>query len=357
MERSVFNKLLKFGVDRGASDIHFEVGSPPCYRIRGDLLKAKYEALTPEATLALAQLLLGDRQVSLDRIFAEQDTSYSLPGVSRFRVSIFRQRGTVGCVLRVIPFDVRSFGQLNLPEVLAEVANARRGLILVTGATGNGKSTTIAAMVNHINDTRQCHVVTIEDPIEFLFENKRAMIIQREVGTDTHSYNDAMIAALRQDPDVVMLGEVRDTVTANVVLKAAETGHLLITTLHTPDAPSTIKRFTGFFEGQQYESQLARFADCLQAVVSLRLVPKADGTGVTPAVEILRVTHTLQECIRAPDKHGEILDHIAKGRDMYQMQTFDQHLSDLVAAKAITLENAKLHATRPADLERSMMME
>jgi twitching motility protein PilT len=357
MDKTIINKLLKFGVERGASDILFEVGSPPCYRIKGELLKTRADPLNPETTTAIAQILLQDRPLDLTNLFPEQDTSYSLPGVSRFRASIFRQRGTIACVLRVIPFEVRVIEELNLPPVIADIANLRRGLVLVTGATGQGKSTTIAGMLEHINASHQSHIVTIEDPIEFLFESKLSVVTQREVGTDTYSYKDAMIAALRQDPDVIMLGEVRDEVTANVCLRAAETGHLVITTLHTPDASSTIKRFTGFFEQGQMNAQLSRFADCLQAVICLRLLPRADDSGLIPAVEILRVTHAIQECIRQQERHNEIQEHIARGRDPYRMQTFDQHLMDLVRNNMVKLDVAKTAASVPAELDRAMLVE
>jgi twitching motility protein PilT len=357
MDQATLNKLLKLGVDRGVSDIHFQVGSPPCYRLKGDLLKAKYDVLTPESTLTVAQTILGDKQVDLRRIFAEQDASYSIPGVSRFRASIFRQRGSIGIVLRVVPYQIREIEDLGLPGVVKEISNTQRGLILVTGPTGMGKSTTIAAMLQHINKTRNAHVVTIEDPIEFLFANQKSMFTQREIGTDSMSYTDALMSVLRQDPDVVMIGELRDAVTANICLKASETGHLVVTTLHTPDATSTIKRFCGFFESGKEEANLGRFAESLQAVVSLRLIRKADGSGLLPAVEVMRVTHTIQECIRTPAKHGEIFGHIEKGREAYRMQTFDQHLIELVRSKDITLQTAKMNATRPSDLERSLMLE
>jgi len=355
LDQAMLDKLLKFGVDHGASDVHFEVGAPPTYRIKGELLKAKVEPLTPEATLTIGEIILADRKLDLTELFPEQDATYSIPGLSRFRVSVFRQRGSVGCVLRVVPLEIQRIEELNLPSVLKDIANARRGLVLITGATGTGKSTTIAAMLQHVNDTRKAHIITIEDPIEFLFENAQSMIIQREVATDTHDYRSGMIAALRQDPDIIMLGEVRDQTTAAICLKAAETGHLVITTLHTPDVTSTIKRFTGFFERD--DTQLARLAEVLQAVVSLRLVPKADMSGVVPAVEIMRVTHTLQECIREVEKHGEILDHLGKGREMYGMQTFDQHLSEMVRNQVVALETAKEAATRPGELERALLVE
>jgi twitching motility protein PilT len=358
MDRATLNKLLKFGVDHGASDSHFEVGGPPRFRVKGDLLKAKGEfKLTPDAMLKVAEIILHGRDIDLQRFFPEQDTSYSVPGISRFRVSIFRQRGSLGCIFRAIPFEVRDVKSLNLPAVIKDIATAKRGLILVTGATGNGKSTTVAAMLKCINETRQAHIITIEDPIEFLFEDNRSMIIQREVGTDTASFHDAMTAALRQDPDVIMLGEIRDAKTAQICLKAAETGHLVISTLHTPDVTSTVKRFCGFFDSSRAGTDLSRFAECLNSVISLRLLKTADGAGLVPAVEIMRVTHTLQECIRDEQKHGDILRHIESGREMYGMQTFDRHLADLVGKGKITLDEAKLFASKPDELARSMLVE
>jgi twitching motility protein PilT len=357
IDAKVLIGLLKLGVESEASDIHFEAGSPPRYRVNGELVKAKFDTLTPGDTLAIAQLLLGKRQLDLERIFPEQDISYSLHGVSRFRVSIFRQRGSVGCVMRVIASGIPSFKELNLPPIMSDIAVMPRGLVLITGSTGMGKSTTIAAIIEHVNQTKPSHIITIEDPIEFLFDNKKSLIIQREVGTDTKGFAEAMVTALRQDPDIIMLGEVRDDISANACLRAAETGHLVITTLHTPDVTSSIKRFTGFFDQVQTMIQLDRMAGCLQAIISQRLIQKADGTGLVPAVEIMRVTHTLQECIRNPEKHVDILDHMSQGRDVYRMQTFDQHLGDLVKARKVTLETAKLAATNPADLERSIMLE
>jgi twitching motility protein PilT len=358
MDRASLHKLLKFGVDNGASDIHLEVGGLPHYRVKGELLKAKgAEKLTPETMIDIAKIILGDRGIDLQRFFPEQDSSYSVPGVSRFRASIFRQRGSVGCVLRAIPYEVQDINKLNLPKVISDIANTQRGLILVTGATGMGKSTTVAAILKKINETRQAHIITIEEPIEFLFENKRSMVIQREVGTDTSSYQEAMTAALRQDPDVIMLGEIRDASTAQICLKAAETGHLVITTLHTPDVTSSVKRFCGFFDSGRAKTDLGRFADCLQSAISLRLLTAADGSGQIPAVEIMRVTHTVQGCIRDEEKHSEILQHIVSGRDMYGMQTFDQHLADLVRDKKVNLEEAKLHASKPDELERSLLVD
>ena len=241
--------------------------------------------------------------------------------------------------MRLIPIQVLSIEQLNLPPVLAEIADARRGLVLITGATGNGKTTTMAAMLRYINETRHAHIVTIEDPIEFIHEPQKCMIIQREVGADTESFRDAMTAAMRQDPDVILVGEIRDRETASTALKAAETGHLVISAIHTPDAVATIQRYVGLFETDAQDVVRDRLGDCLQAVVSLRLLARKDGRRRLPAVEILRVTRTIRECIRSA-RLNDIPELIRKGRDLYSMQLFDQHLIDLVNAGLVSMETA-----------------
>ena len=355
LERDTLDKLLKFGVDHGASDIHFEVSAPPYYRVRGELLKARYRELTPEATLDIARLILGDRHIGLEGPFPELDISYTIDGVSRFRVAIFRQRGSIGCVMRVVPFQVKSFEELNLPKRLDDLVQEARGLILVTGATGNGKSTTIAALIQAINTGRKKHIITIEDPIEFLFDNISSMVIQREVGTDTTSYQTGLNAALRQDPDIVMLGEIRDVEAATICLRSAETGHVVITTLHTPDTVASVNRFAGFFEDRV--NALGRLADCLTAIVSLRLIRRADGKGMLPAVEFLRATTSIRECIRDPERHPQILEHMARGQELYGMQTFDQHLIQMIQDRKVRLAAAKAAASRPDELERTLMLD
>jgi twitching motility protein PilT len=360
MDVASFHKLLAFGVERGVSDIHFEAGYPPHYRLGGELLGAiKVSALRPSDTEAIAKHILDGRQLALDftRPFREIDVSYALPNSARFRASIFRQRGQVGIVLRIVPARVKRFDELNLPPILGEIAESRRGLVLVTGATGNGKTTTIAAMIRHLNENRRAHIVTIEDPIEFLFEAGKCMIIQRELGADTATFKDALDAALRQDPDVIMLGEVRERDTAEISLKAAETGHLVITAIHTPDAVATVQRFIGFFGAGEQDYARERLADALVAVVSLRLLTGKDGRGRFPAVEILRVTRTVREHIRQPGRLGEVSDLMRKGRDLYGMQLFDQHLLELVAGGKISLESAIYAASNPEELERSMKIE
>jgi twitching motility protein PilT len=355
MDQQTFHKLLAFGVERGVSDIHFEVGYPPHYRLHGELLSAvKVPPLTAADTEAIAVIILGDRsKVDFHRPFGEIDMSYSLAGMGRFRASIFRQRGSVGIVMRLIPFDVLSLEELNLPPVLGEICEARRGLILVTGATGNGKSTTIAAMVRYINEARHAHIITIEDPIEFLFEPNKCMIIQREVGTDTDSFREAVTSALRQDPDVIMVGEVREHDTAETCLKAAETGHLVISAIHTPDSVSTIQRYVGMFPADAQDMVRQRLSDSLQAIISLRLLTGKEGRHRIPAVEVLRVTRTIRECIRQ-GRLGDIPDLVRKGRDLYNMQLFDQHLLDLAQAGLISVEAALYASSNPEEFERAL---
>jgi twitching motility protein PilT len=359
MDRTAFHKLLAFGIERGVSDIHFEVGYPPHYRLHGELLGAiKVPPLTPHDTEAIARMILEDRNVTVDftRRFAEIDVSYSLAQRGRFRASIFRQRGAAGVVMRLIPIQVLGFDQLNLPPVLAEIADVRRGLILITGATGNGKTTTMAAMVRHINETRHAHIITIEDPIEFVHEPQKCMIIQREIGSDTESFRDALTAALRQDPDVILVGEIRDRETAATCLKAAETGHLVISAIHTPDSVATIRRYLGLFDADAVDLIRDRLSDSLQAIVSLRLLAAKDGRRRLPAVEILRVTRTIRECLRS-GRMADIPELIRKGRDLYSMQLLDQHLIELVNSGAVSMEAAIYASSNPDELERMMRVD
>ena len=313
--------------------------------------------MRPEDTESIARLLLGEEFATFKRTRQERDVTYSIDNVSRFRATVFWQQGFVGVVLRVIPLLIRTFDQLNLPTSLEDLCVIRRGLIMLTGATGNGKSTTMAAMLHRINQTRRAHIVTIEDPIEFLFPKEKSLIIQREIGSDTRSFRDALTAAMRQDPDVIMVGEVRDYETAEICLKGAETGHLMISAIHTPDALKTVQRFVGLFPPAELESARLRLAESLRATVSLRLLPTSDGQTRIPAVEIMRVTRTIQECIRHTDKLGEIPGHIAKGADLYGTQTFDQHIIALFNQKKISMEVARMAATNPDEMERSLTME
>jgi twitching motility protein PilT len=361
MDRATFHKLLAFGIERGVSDIHFEVGYEPHYRLNGELLRAiKVPKLGAGDTEAIAKMILDERgsaAVDFTRPFKEIDVSYDLAERGRFRASIFRQRGTIGIVMRLIPVGVASLEQLNLPPVLAEIAEARRGLILVTGATGNGKSTTIAAMIRHINESRHAHIVTIEDPIEYVHEGQKCMIVQREIGSDTETFREALTAAMRMDPDVIVVGEIRDRETAAAALKAAETGHMVISAIHTPDTVATVQRFLGLLEDDGGDLIRERLADALQAVVSLRLLIAKDGRRRLPAVEIMRVTRPVRESIRNRERLGDLRELIRKGRDLYQMQLFDQHLLDLVNSGLISIEAAMHHASNSEELERSMRVE
>lgn len=348
--------LLGVGVKKGASDVHLEVGYPPAYRIRGELFTAKMDRLTPAETQLLAVQILGKDDPFILGRKHDVDRGFGIPGVSRFRASVFRQRGSIGLVLRVIPFEVPTIQQLNLPRVVEAIAGARNGLVLVTGATGNGKSTTIAALLNLMNKTDRLHIVMIEDPVEYVLNPDRAVIIQREVGSDTESYTTALKAALRQDPDVLMVGEMRDHETADTCLKAAETGHLVLASLHTPDVQRTIGRFAGLFDPAEQQTVRERLADNLKAILSMRLVPRQDGAGLIPAVEVMLATRTAQDAIRDPAKVEALWQVMAKGRDDLGTQTFDQHLISLCHAGTITADVAKRHATRRSEVERELML-
>jgi twitching motility protein PilT len=358
MDSAVFQKLLVTAVQKGASDIHLQAGAMPLLRINGELLEMKYHLLTPAETRMVAQEILAQtiQQNALETL-SELDVSYSLEGYGRFRANIFRQRGSFGIVLRVIPITIKSFEELNLPPVLARIAGLRRGLVLVVGATGNGKSTTLAAIVEHINTNRRAHVITIEDPIEFLFKNNKSVICQREIGVDTPSFTKATVAAMRQDPDVLLIGEMREAETVDVAIKAAETGHLVLSSLHTSDSASSLARLIGFFPSEQETGIRKRLSDCIVAIIALRLLPSKGGIGRIPAVEVLRVTRTIQECIRDATKTDDIQHYLEQGAELYEMQTFDRHLRTLVREDKVDLEAAKLFANNPEDLVRSIMLE
>ncbi len=356
MEREKLYRLLRLGLEKGASDIHFQVGYLPLYRFHGELVELRYKVLTPQDTSEMVDLLLEQDPEQSDSDFNERDLAFELPDEGRFRVNISRQRRNFNIVLRVIPPQIKTFGDLNLPAVLGDIANARRGYVLVTGATGMGKSTTLATMINEINCTRKCKIVTIEDPIEFVFSHDKSIITQREIGTDTGSFPDALRAALRQDPDCIMVGEMRDLETVDTSLKAAETGHLVFSTIHTSDVASTISRLVSFFPTEEQLQVRARLADNLHAVVSLRLLVNKKQNGRVPAVEVMRSTRSIQECIKDPARTHEITDLIGRGRGE-KMQTFDQHLLDLLRANKISVETALNAASNPTDFQTKLEME
>ena len=358
MDVATMNKVLEYGVKHGASDVHFRPGEAPAFRMSGELRPMKAEKLTALATRQIALNLISDvvAQAGIDQI-QEYDTSYSVPGVSRFRVNIYKQRSAFAVVLRSIPNEVPTLEGLKLPAVVQTIAANERGLVLVTGATGSGKTTTLAAMINFINQNQSVHILTIEDPIEYLHKSLRAAVSQREVGLDTQSFGDALRSALRQDPDVIFVGELRDHETVDIALKAAETGHLVLATVHTTDAVKTIGRMLSFFPGDEQAAVRVRLAETLVATVSQRLLPKADGRGMALAMEIMIATKTVQEYILDVDRTGDLKDVIEKGRTTYGMQSFDQHLSDLYKAGLVKLEVARGAASNPSDFERALNFE
>ena len=353
MDIATFTQILEIAFEKRVSDIHFEVDNPPLFRARGHLIHSKLSALTPQDTQFIASTVMEQHGRKLPEDLKELDTSYTLPNVGRFRVSVFRQRGNVGLVMRVIPHHIGTFQELNLPPVLGTITKAANGLILVCGPTGNGKSTTIASMIRHINDNFNYNVITIEDPIEFIFHSNKSCIIQRELGIDTDSFGGALKSAMRMDPDAIMVGEMRDLDTIDACVKAAETGHLVLSTLHTHSAASTINRIVGYFPPQTQENIRQRLAEILVATVSLRLVRGKSAEIVLPAMEVMYATSTIKACIR--DGHlDEIESHIEKGRDEYQMQTLDQHLIQLCRQDVIALDEAK-RISRSSDLERKLI--
>ena len=353
MDAKVLNQILEIAFEKRVSDVHFEVDNAPFFRGRGQLIRSKLPKLKPEDTEFIAKTILEANKRQLHPDLREQDASYSLPNGGRFRVSIFRQKGVVGIVMRVIPPHIGSFQELNLPTVLSEIVKAPNGLILVTGPTGNGKSTTLASMLRYLNEHYSYNIITIEDPIEFLFTSSKSCIIQREVGIDTEGFGAALKAALRMDPDVIMVGEMRDPETIDACIKAAETGHLVFSTLHTQSASSTINRLIGNFPPEVQEVMRQRLADILVAIVSLRLVKDKSGENIIPVVEVMRSTTTIQACIR-DGRLDEIEKHIENGVAQYGMQTLDQHLIQLCQQKIIAVDEAK-RITRSMDLERKLM--
>src|SRR6478672_10466683 len=342
------NDLLKTAVERKASDLHIKVGAFPVLRIDG-VLKPMTETrrLLQEDTMAMAFSIMTARQKEKFKTDYEIDTSYQVPTLGRFRCSIFQQRGTVGLVLRVIPTRILTLRELLLPPVLERICMEQRGLVLCTGTTGSGKTTTLAGMVDHINALRNEHIMTIEDPIEYLHRDKKSIVNQRELDVDTRAFSIALRSALRQDPDVILVGEMRDAETIETALTAAETGHLVLSTLHTLDATETINRIITVFPPHQHRQIRLQLGAVLKAVISLRLMPRADGLGRVPAVEVLVATDDVRECIENKEKTKYLKDAIKAGTSQYGMQSFDQSLYQLYKSGLITLDEALKRATNP----------
>ncbi|MFL6290665.1 MAG: type IV pilus twitching motility protein PilT [Thermoanaerobaculia bacterium] len=365
------NDLLKIAVERKASDLHLKVGSHPIIRVDGELTPMpEFKKLMQEDTIAMAFSIMNARQKQRFKEEFELDIAYSVPGLGRFRCNVFQQRGVVGLVLRVIPARIQTVRELMLPPVLERICEERRGLILCTGTTGSGKSTTLAAMIDTINSSRSEHILTIEDPIEFIHRDKKSILNQREVDVDTRQFATALRAALRQDPDVILVGEMRDYETIETALLAAETGHLVFSTLHTLDATETVNRIISVFPPHHQKQIRIQLSQVLKSVISLRLVPRADGMGRVPAAEVLISTAYIRECIENKDKTKYIREQIALGTSQYGMQTFDQSLFQLYKSGLITLDEALKRATNPdefrlkiqgvqftADISRDQMEE
>ena len=345
------DQALTFTVEREGSDLHIKVDSPPVARVHGDLWALKgSDPLTGDDTEKALHSIADEHHLTEFEEAGEVDFSYELPGVSRFRVNAFRQRGEVSIALRAIPFAVRTIDDLGLPEVVRRLAEEPRGIILLTGTTGSGKSTTLAAMIDHINSTRARHVVTMEDPIEYLHRDKLSIINQREVGSDTQSFAKAMRRVLRQDPDVILIGEMRDEETVRTALSAAETGHLVMSTLHTLDATETINRIIDFFPPHLQQQARVMLASTLRGAISQRLVPRIDREGRVAVSEVMVVTGRIQDLILNPEETGRITEVISEG-DFYGMQTFDQALLGYVTQGIVSEEVAMETASSPHDFK------
>jgi len=347
------NEILSYAVSLNATDIHLKIGRYPIFRINRKLINVeRFEKVKEQDIVNFINIVVKSENKKAELIRkGEIDISYSVPGLSRFRVNIYKQRGTYAFAFRILKTKIPTFKELNLPEKLAEIALEKRGLVLVTGPTGTGKSTTLAAMIEHINKNREDVVVTIEDPIEYVFHDKKSYIVQREIGLDTLSFSTALRSALREDPDVIMVGEMRDIETVETALRAAETGHLVFSTLHTQDAKDTLNRIVDMFPLEAQNHIRIMLASTLKAVISQRLIPRKDTDGLVPAVEILINTGAVFDAIVDPEKFETITELMEKGKSEYGMQTFDMSILDLYNKGWISYENALAYATNPSDLD------
>lgn len=343
--------LLKMMVDHNASDLHLRAGVQPVFRIYGDLVRPQMDILRPTDLEQIVQALMNSEQQAAFSKNNELDFAVGIKGVGRFRINTFKQRGTISLAIRFIRTNVPNFSDLLLPQVIQDIAMSRRGLILVTGTTGSGKSTLLASMIDHINENTSSNIITIEDPIEYLYKDKKSIIAQRELGSDTYSFANALRASFRQDPDIILIGEIRDKETIETALSAADTGHLVMSTLHTMNTVETISRIISFFPPHQHEQIRLLLSSVLVAVISLRLLPRKDGNGQVPAAEILINNANIAELIQNPEKTNLIMQAISEGFNQYGSQTFDQSLLNLYQDDYITLQTAKIYASNPDDFE------
>lgn len=352
----VIDEFLKIAIERDASDIHLKAGNHPMIRIHGTLTPLTgFPRLSQNDTEDLANQMMTDYQKRRLKEEFDIDLAYSLPGFGRFRGSIYSQRGSLAIALRIIPLDIKTIRQLLLPEVLEKIALYQRGLVLVTGTTGSGKTTTLAAMLDHINTYRRENIITIEDPIEYLHKDKKSTISQREVGMDVTSFSRGLRATLREDPDVILVGEMRDLDTIETALLAAETGHLVFSTLHTLDAPESINRIISVFAPHHQRQVRLQLSSILKAIISMRLIPRMDGQGRVPAVEVMIATPYIQECVADRDKTVLIKDAIATGVSQYGMQTFDQSIYQLYRDGYISFEQGMKYSTNPDNFKLRVM--
>jgi twitching motility protein PilT len=350
------DELLKIAIEHDASDLHLKSGNFPIIRIHGKLnTLTSYPKLSPETTRQLAEQITNDYQKEQLKEEHDIDLAYSLPGFGRFRGSIYQQRGSYGIVLRIIPLEVAPIKELNLPKVIEDIAEETRGLVLVTGTTGSGKTTTLASMINHINERRKENIITIEDPIEYLHRDKKSMISQREVGVDVSSFARGLRSSLREDPDIILVGEMRDRDTIDTALLAAETGHLVLSTLHTTDAPETINRIVSIFPPFQQRQVRLQLASITKAVISMRLIPRKDGKGRVPAVEVMINTPYISDCINDREKTGLIRDAISSGVSQYKMQSFDQSIYYLYTEGFISYEQGLKYSSSPDNFKLRVM--
>jgi twitching motility protein PilT len=358
MDRDPFLGLLTYASQNNVSDIHFRVGSPPAFRVKGDLHNVQAPPFTPQDIRDICNMMIQDNETrkKVDSLF-EIDGSFHIAEIGRFRYNIFRHMGELAAIVRLIPLKIASFSTLGLPDVLKKIAMINRGFVLVTGATGSGKSTTLAAMMDYVNGHRASHIITIEDPIEFMHFPKKSRFTQREVGRDTDGFIPALRSALRQDPDVIMVGEMRDAESVDIALKAAETGHSVFSSIHTTDAAKTIGRLIAMFPPEEQNMARLRLADVLRATVSQRLLKKVDGEGRVVALEIMLTNTAIQECIADPKRTSEITKFIENSSDVNGSRTFEQDIVRLYKSGVISSNTAKRASANPGDFERNLMYE